>query len=73
MVLPTRVESDEQTGLMEIVIIETKDKTKNPEINIVSESGEVVTVITTFQLLSSHIVVKEGDAVASGDVHCENT
>jgi DNA-directed RNA polymerase subunit beta' len=58
-------ESDEQTGLMEIVIIETKDKTKNPEINIVSESGEV---LHNYNLpTGAHIVVKEGDAVASGE------
>ncbi len=58
-------ESDEQTGLMEIVVIETKDKTKNPEINILSESGEV---LNNYNLpTGAHIVVKEGDPVGSGD------
>jgi len=58
-------ESDEQTGMMEIVIIETKDKTKNPEINIVSGTGEV---LHNYNLpTGAHIVVKEGDEVASGE------
>ncbi|MDF1549061.1 MAG: DNA-directed RNA polymerase subunit beta', partial [Bacteroidales bacterium] len=59
-------ESDEQTGLMEIVIIETKDKTKNPEINVVSESGEL---LNNYNLpTGAHIVVKEGTEVGSGDI-----
>ncbi|MFC2098022.1 DNA-directed RNA polymerase subunit beta', partial [Bacteroidota bacterium] len=35
-------ESDEQTGFREKVIIETKDKTKNPGIRIVSKAGSVL-------------------------------
>jgi DNA-directed RNA polymerase subunit beta' len=59
-------ESDEQTGLMEIVIIETKDKTKNPEINIVSDEGEI---LKTYNVpTGAHIIVKEGDKVKQGDV-----
>jgi len=59
-------ESDEQTGLLEIVIIETKDKTKHPEINILSEEGEV---LKTYNLpTNAHITVKEGEMVKQGDV-----
>ena len=59
-------ESDEQTGLLEIVIIETKDKTKHPEINILSEESEI---LKTYNLpTNAHIIVKEGDMVKQGDV-----
>ncbi len=59
-------ESDEQTGLMEIVIIETKDKTKNPEIIITDEAGEE---LRSYNLpVGAHIIVKEGDTVKQGDV-----
>ncbi|MEN8118964.1 MAG: DNA-directed RNA polymerase subunit beta' [Bacteroidota bacterium] len=59
-------ESDEHTGLLEIVIIETKDKTKNPEINIVSDEGEI---LRTYNLpTGAHIIAKEGDIVNQGDV-----
>ncbi|MBN2758136.1 MAG: DNA-directed RNA polymerase subunit beta' [Bacteroidales bacterium] len=61
-----KYESDEQTGLMEIVIIETKDKTKNPEINIINEAGEIK---NNYNLpAGTHIVVKEGDKVQSGAI-----
>ncbi|MGY8712061.1 hypothetical protein RAD16_40595, partial [Bradyrhizobium sp. 18BD] len=36
-------EADEQTGLREKVIIESKDKTKNPAIIVMSKGGEPVT------------------------------
>jgi len=59
-------ESDEQTGLMEIVIIETKDKTKHPEINILSDEGEI---LKTYNLpTGAHIIIKEGDTVKQGAV-----
>jgi len=59
-------ESDEQTGLMEIVIIETKDRTKNPEINIIDKDGEI---LKSYNLpVGAHITVKEGDKVNQGDV-----
>ena len=35
-------ESDEQTGFSEKVIIETRDRTKNPEIMLLNELGEAV-------------------------------
>jgi DNA-directed RNA polymerase subunit beta' len=58
-------ESDEQTGLMEVVVIETKDKTKNPEINILSDEGEV---LNNYNLpTGAHIIVRDGDAVVAGE------
>ncbi len=40
-----REESDEQTGFKEKVIIESRDKTKNPAIKILSPKGEELRVI----------------------------
>src|SRR5579862_855164 len=59
-----REEADEQTGHREKVVIETKDKTKIPSINI-EGSKEV----KTYNLpVGSHIVVEEGDDVRAGQV-----
>jgi DNA-directed RNA polymerase subunit beta' len=59
-------ESDEQTGFKEKVIIETKDKKKNPEIQIVDNSDEV---LKTYNLpVGAHVVVNEGDEVKTGDI-----
>ncbi len=61
-----REESDEQTGFKEKVISESRDKTKNPEIKIVNEEGEI---IKSYSLpVHAHISVQEGDSVISGDV-----
>ncbi|HBL73894.1 MAG: DNA-directed RNA polymerase subunit beta' [Bacteroidetes bacterium GWF2_42_66] len=61
-----REESDEQTGYKEKVIIETKDKTKNPSLRILDESGEV---IRSYNLpVGGHIAVSDGDIVRAGDV-----
>ncbi len=35
-----RVEADESTGLREMIIIESKDKTKVPSAHIIDEDGE---------------------------------
>ncbi len=58
-------ESDEQTGFKEKVIIETKDKKKNPEIQIVNDEGDV---LKTYNLpVGAHVVSEEGDEVKTGD------
>ncbi|MFP4621250.1 MAG: DNA-directed RNA polymerase subunit beta' [Bacteroidales bacterium] len=58
-------ESDEQTGFKEKVIIETKDKKKNPEIQIVNDEGEV---LKTYNLpVGAHVIAEEGDEVKTGD------
>jgi len=59
-------ESDEQTGFREKVIIETRDKTKNPVIKIVSKDGQV---LKSYNLpVSSHLAVNENDGVKSGEI-----
>ncbi len=59
-------ESDEQTGYKEKVIIETRDKTKNPSIRILDKSDKV---LKTYNLpVSSHIAVNEDDNVKAGEI-----
>ncbi len=61
-----REESDEQTGYKEKVIIETRDKTKNPSLRILDENGEV---IRSYNLpVGGHIAVDEGQMVKAGEV-----
>lgn len=61
-----REESDEQTGFKEKVIIETRDKTKNPSLRIVDEAGMV---IRSYNLpVGGHISVEEGELVKAGQV-----
>ncbi|UKJ08744.1 DNA-directed RNA polymerase subunit beta' [Solitalea lacus] len=59
-----REESDEQTGHKEKVIIDSRDKTKNPVIRIVGKDGEKGYSIP----VGAHIAVEEGDKVSSGQV-----
>ncbi len=59
-------ESDEQIGLPEKVIIETKDKTKNPEITLISDDGEVIRVYNV--PVGAHLSVSEGDQITTGKV-----
>jgi DNA-directed RNA polymerase subunit beta' len=59
-------ESDEQTGFREKVIIETRDKTKNPILRILDDSGEI---LKTFNLpVGAHISVDEGQKVKIGEI-----
>ena len=61
-----RDESDEQTGLREKVVIESKDKNKNPIIKIVDKSGVEQ---KQYNLpVSAHIVVKENAKIKAGDI-----
>jgi DNA-directed RNA polymerase subunit beta' len=61
-----KVESDEQTGLKEKIIIESKDKTKAPEAIIISAEGEP---LKTYTLpLSAHVTLDEGSEIKAGDV-----
>ncbi|WP_299584315.1 DNA-directed RNA polymerase subunit beta' [uncultured Sunxiuqinia sp.] len=61
-----REESDEQTGYKEKVVIETRDKTKNPSLRVLNEKGEV---IRTYNLpVGGHISVSEGDTIVAGQV-----
>ena len=61
-----RVESDETTGLREIIITESKDKTKVPSAHIVDENGEL---IRTYNFpIGGHLVVEDNQLVKAGDV-----
>ena len=61
-----KVESDESTGLREIIIIESKDKTKVPSADIMTEDGNL---IRTYNLpVGGHVVVEDGMRVKAGDV-----
>ena len=59
-----RIESDEQTGYNEKVIIESRVKTKNPVIKILDKDN---VLIKTYDIpVGSHIVVEEGDKIEAG-------
>jgi DNA-directed RNA polymerase subunit beta' len=61
-----REESDEQTGYSEKVIIETRDKTKNPTLKIMDKDG---TMIRSYNLpVGGHIAVAQGQTVKAGTV-----
>jgi DNA-directed RNA polymerase subunit beta' len=61
-----REESDEQTGYTEKVIIETRDKTKNPTLRILDEKGES---IRSYNMpVGGHLAVDNGQKVAGGDI-----
>jgi DNA-directed RNA polymerase subunit beta' len=61
-----RVESDEQTGYFEKVIIEARQKIKNPSIEVVDENGEV---LRSYDLpVGSHISVDDNQEVKAGDI-----
>jgi DNA-directed RNA polymerase subunit beta' len=60
-----REESDEQTGHREKVIIDTRDKTKNPVIQIADRTG----VIKGYNIpVGAHIAVDEGEKIQTGQV-----
>ncbi len=61
-----RIESDEQTGYHEKVVIESRQKAKNPAINILSASGEIIKVYDI--PVGSHIIVEEGVKIKAGDI-----
>jgi DNA-directed RNA polymerase subunit beta' len=61
-----REESDEQTGHREKVIIDTRDKTKNPAIQIADSKGNL---IKGYNIpVGAHIAVDEGEKVQTGQV-----
>ncbi len=59
-----RVEIDEQTGFMEKVISETRNKKMIPTIAIVDKNGEELKHYTL--PVGSHIIVEDGDTIKSG-------
>ncbi|MBL4654275.1 MAG: DNA-directed RNA polymerase subunit beta', partial [Bacteroidia bacterium] len=63
-----REETDEQTGHKEKVIIETRDKTKNPVIHILDKKGKDKELKSYNIPVGSHISIDEGDEVQTGQV-----
>src|SRR5574344_2045143 len=61
-----KVESDEATGLREIIIIESKDKTKVPSAHIMGENGGL---IRTYNFpVGGHVVIEDKQSVKAGDI-----
>ncbi|MFD1630985.1 DNA-directed RNA polymerase subunit beta' [Pseudopedobacter beijingensis] len=61
-----REESDEQTGHREKVIIDTRDKTKNPVVKIVDNKGGS---IREYNIpVGAHVIVSEGEEVLMGEI-----
>ena len=61
-----RVEADETTGLREMIIIESKDRTKVPSAHILDENGEL---IRTYNFpIGGHLAIEDNQIVKAGDV-----
>ena len=58
-------ESDEQTGHREKVIVDTRDKTKNPAIVLTSKKDEVKTYNIP---VGAHLAVEDGQSVKPGQI-----
>ena len=60
-----RVEYDEQSGLQDRIIIESRDRTKVPEANIVDAEGNI---LKTYALpVGAHVLLEEGAEVKVGE------
>ncbi|MBK5283989.1 MAG: DNA-directed RNA polymerase subunit beta', partial [Bacteroidia bacterium] len=60
-----REESDEQTGFREKVIIDSRDKTKNPAIKIMDKKE----VVRSYNIpVGAHIIANKGMKILAGDV-----
>jgi DNA-directed RNA polymerase subunit beta' len=61
-----KTESDETTGLREKIIIESKDKSRIPAVNILDEKGKL---LRTYNLpVGSHVIVENNDKVKAGEL-----
>lgn len=60
-----RIESDEQTGYHEKVIVESRLKSKNPKIKVMSKGGEELKIYDI--PVGAHITVEEGQKISAGD------
>ena len=61
-----RVETDDATGLRELIVIESKDKTKVPVAHILDENGEL---LRTYNFpIGGHISVEDKQTVKAGDI-----
>jgi DNA-directed RNA polymerase subunit beta' len=60
-----RIESDDQTGYQDKVVIETRQKSKNPSISILSAGGEVLKIYDI--PVGAHISCDEGKKIVAGE------
>ena len=61
-----REELDETTGFREKVVIERRDKTKNPTIRIMDKNGEI---LRAYNIPSgAHIIIEDNQKVSAGDI-----
>ncbi|MDE6448596.1 MAG: DNA-directed RNA polymerase subunit beta', partial [Muribaculaceae bacterium] len=61
-----RVEGDESSNIREKIIIESKDRTKVPDANIVDANGEI---IKTYSLpVGAHLMLEEGAEIKVGEI-----
>ena len=61
-----RVEYDEQSGLQDKIIIESRDRAKVPEAQIVDANGQV---LKTYALpVGAHLMLEEGDEIKPGAI-----
>ncbi|MBR1850024.1 MAG: DNA-directed RNA polymerase subunit beta' [Bacteroidales bacterium] len=61
-----RVESDAQTGLQDKVVIESRQRAKNPTLNVVDSEGNILKV---YDLpVGAHIGVDQGQQLRAGDI-----
>ncbi|MCX6280779.1 MAG: DNA-directed RNA polymerase subunit beta' [Bacteroidetes bacterium] len=61
-----RVESDEQTGYHEKVIIESRQKGKNPAINILDSTKEIIKIYDI--PVGAHIIIENGAKIKAGEI-----
>ena len=60
-----RVEEDEATGLRELIVIESKERSRVPSCHILDENGEL---IRTYNFpINGHIVVEDGQRIKAGE------
>ena len=60
-----REEVDEQTGFKEKVIVDSRDKTKNPAIKVIVKDE----VVKTYNIpVAAHVIVNEGDKIQPGQI-----
>lgn len=63
-----RRETDENTGTEEVIIIETRDKTKNPLLRIIPANKEELISKPINLPVNAHLVAESGDEVMPGDI-----
>ena len=61
-----RVEEDEATGLRELIVIESKEKSRVPSCHVLDDNGEL---LRTYNFpINGHIVVEDGQKINAGEV-----